>query len=135
MKPIYTGNWVLIPELSFYEVGEPPLWGKYSISVENAEASIVIDWADSEGEIQSISLGGPIDGKFYPSETDKSLLVAFEQVDDLTLDSRVQLNGTDVAYARRRSSEQGDLLATLQIGTDENGNNNRTTQVYRKASS
>ena len=129
----YSAKWILIPELSFYEQGEPPLSGEYHISVKDDTASFAISWTPAGGEETSIGFGGPLDGQPHDVEQPAGAKASYTRIDQYTLDSAMFMNGQEVAYARRLVSHDGQLMAVLQTGFKPDGSSFRNTQVYRKA--
>jgi hypothetical protein len=95
---------------------------------------IQIAWRDVRGRAHQIRFGGPCDG--HPHETDQPgvAAVSFTQVDALTLDSAAfARDGAELMWARRRKSEDGGLLATVQRLQREDGTTYSVSQVYRRA--
>jgi hypothetical protein len=128
----YEGQWELIPELCFYEEGEPPASGLYEIRVTDGAVAIIVKWATASGETPAIEYGGPIDGVRRVAAQKGATSVSYSEIDDFTLDSAAYLDDLEVAYARRRVSNDGRLLATLQVNRRADGFTSRTTQVYRR---
>ena len=128
----YDEEWQLVPELSFYEEGDPPISGVYRISVERDRVEIGIEWTAVDGSSHSIKFGGPLDGAKHPSDQPGVSETSFTLVDDFTIDSAAYANGEEIAYASRRKSREGDLLATVQRGRRSDGTTFLNTQVYRR---
>ena len=42
------------------------------------------------------------------------------------------MNGVELGYARRVSSEDGTLMSVLQVNTSPSGQKVRVTQVYKR---
>jgi hypothetical protein len=129
----YDDEWTLIPELCIYEKGEPPRTGAYRIKVRGGVVDIQISWRDAHGHDHSIRFGGPCDGQPHASEQPGVAAVSFTRVDDLTLDSAAfAADGTEIMYARRRKSQDGELLSTLQRLRRDDGTTYCVSQVYQR---
>lgn len=133
----YVGQWQLIPELSLYAVGPPPLSGTYQIVRQGDAVQVQLRWTMvPEGPEQTTAFGGPIDG------TPQAIADAANgvgpdsftvtRVDPSTLDSAALRNGAVVAYARRVVSADGHLLAVVQEGPHPDGGRVRNFQLYRR---
>lgn len=130
----YIGIWLLLPELSIYQLGEPPVSGRYSINSIGDNIKIAIEWKDISGTDHSLSFGGPLDGIKHESEASGFTDVMYEKIDDATLDTTA-FNGENVLlYARRVASNAGDLLAVSQVTFTDNCEFSNF-QVYRREGS
>ncbi|MDP6736287.1 MAG: hypothetical protein QF732_07280 [Nitrospinaceae bacterium] len=127
----FFGNWVLLPELCIYQNGEPPPSGLYVIRSKTEVIEFEIEWKDTSGTDHSLSYGGPLDGKKHTSDSPGVSDVAYEKIDDLTLDSTSYDGDKILMYVRRVASETGDLLAVSQVIFGENGSLSNF-QVYRR---
>ena len=128
----YSAKWLLIPELSFYEEGQPPASGTYQISVEDDAASFSITWTTVEGQELSVEFAGLLDGQLHDVEQPEGAQASYTRIDNQTLDSTMVMNGVEVAYARRIVSNDGELMSVLQTSVRPDGSSFRNTQVYRK---
>lgn len=127
----YLGIWILIPELSIYQTGQPPWSGRYTISGNETEVHFDIEWVDVNGDEHSLVFGGTHDGTRYPITAPGVTEVSFTVVDDHTLDSSAYCKGEVVMTARRVASKDGKLLAVSQVihsATHTTSN----FQVYRR---
>jgi hypothetical protein len=131
----YTGVWELIPELCVYEENDPPRSGLYTIERIADRVRMSIVWETLEGQSHSIEFGGAIDGSKQPVGNNPVSEVSFLHVDAATLDSSVFSSDTRMAYARRRASADGTLLATVQESRRPDGSTYRNFQVYRRRDS
>jgi hypothetical protein len=136
MTDRFLGRWQLVPELSQYELGEPPQSGIYAVESSGGVLSVDIIWVDGKGQAGQTSYGGPMDGSLIEleaaasgSEADTHLTLT--RIDGATLDSAVLLEGEVVAWARRIASADGELLSVVQAGSDPEGRPFRNFQVYR----
>lgn len=126
------GNWEFIPELSFYEQGEPPQSCLYEISVDDLNVSFKLSWVQADGERITIEYGGVADSIPRPVESHRGAEASYSKVSDDILESRMFIVGAEVAYARRVVSSDGDLMSVLQVNTSPSGDKVRITQVYRR---
>ncbi len=126
------GNWELIPELSFYEQGEPPLSCKYVISVDGLEVAFDLSWVQVDGRAMNITFGGSADSVPRELESPEGVAASYTLVSDDVLESRMFVNGVETAYAKRVVSSDGQLMSVLQVNTDAQGDTLRITQVYRR---
>ena len=130
----YDDKWRLVPELCIYEEGETPTAGDYRVTVQDGVVDIQIAWRDVHNQAHSIRFGGPCDGLPHSSDQPGVATVSFTQVDDLTLGSAAFAeDGTEIMYARRRRSEDGQLLSTLQRLRRDDETTYSLLQVYRRA--
>lgn len=130
----YDDRWLLIPELCIYEEGAPPSAGEYHVCMRAGTVAITIRWTDAAGQKHLIEFGGPCDGKPRATDQPGVASVSFIQVDASTLDSTAfAADGSEVMYARRRKSEDGQLLCTLQRLRRADGSRYGIVQVYRRA--
>lgn len=128
----YEGAWDLVPELCFYEVGNAPERARYEIIVRNNEVHFTISWLQN-GREDSLAFGGPIDGRLRPSDGPPDSRVSYTHINAQTLDSSVVVDNVEVAYARRRVSDDGSLMAVLQVNKAPDGSSVRLTQLYRRS--
>lgn len=133
---LFLGTWILLPELSLYQVGAPPQRGTYVITEHGGIVHFRIDWVPAEGGPErTLSFSGPPDGVVQPASApapgapDSFSVV---RVDHRTLDSSAFAAGQVVAYARRIVSSDGELLAVVQQGTAPGQGLFRNFQVYRR---
>jgi hypothetical protein len=131
-KPIYTGTWILLPELCLYQEGQPPTRGVYTIVQCGSAVEFSIDWTALDGSSHTISFGGPVDGSTQPIEAQPGAELSIAAISPLILDSTVRAGSRVVAYARRCVSNDGQLLATVQEGYRADGSTYRNLQVYRR---
>ena len=127
----FCGKWELIPELSFYEIGEAPTSCQYEIQLIDENVKIQLTWQKS-GESQTLSFGGKIDAVTRDIDSPPGAKVSFAVVAGNALESRLYIDGREVAYSKRVASDDGLLLAVLQINRGENGGMQRISQVYRR---
>jgi len=130
----YVGDWILLPELSFYQSGQAPESGRYRIGVANGIVDFAIDWRDKDQK-KSIRFAAPLDGILHPSDLAPEGRMCCAHIDADTLESRFVIDGTEVAAARRQVSGDGTLMAVLQMNRLPDRTWSRITQVYRRSSS
>jgi hypothetical protein len=133
----YIGEWILIPELSLYASGSPPIAGRYAI-VRDDDGRLAVDvtWRmPKDAADRQTRFGGVPDGSLValPVSDAGPDSFALTHVADDTLDSAAFRADQRVAYARRVVSADSTLLAVVQeiIGAD--GTPVRNFQVYRRA--
>lgn len=127
----YLGIWILIPELCYYQKGQPPLSGKYTISGDDAEIHFKVDWTDTQKASHTLEFGGSLDGTRHQVHAPGITAVTYAKVDDNTLDSTAYNNDDVVIYARRVVSERKDLLAVSQMTYTPEGSFSNF-HVYRR---
>ena len=135
MPPLYVGTWHLVPELSLYALGTPPVSGTYEISQSRDGVSFRVRWRlDGDEADRSSEFGGKTDGSriALPASGGPDSF-SIEAVDDRTLDSSAFRGEKRVAWARRVASADGDLLAVVQEAAGPQGELLRNFQVYRRA--
>ena len=126
------GAWELIPELSFYQEGEPPKKCVYEISVVSDNASFKLNWLQNDDQEISMSFGGVADSLPRDIESPPGAQASYTIVDNSTLDSTMYMNGSEMAYARRVVSSDGSLMSVLQSNSTPDGQRIRITQVYKR---
>ena len=130
----YLGAWDLVPELSLYELGEPPASGHYTIELRDDGALMLrVKWQQAPGDSpRETAFGGRADGspQHLPGVSNSFSLT---RVDAYTLDSAALSDGRVVAYARRVASRDGALLSVVQEQVAPDGKRTRNFQVYRRA--
>ena len=131
-KRSYLGTWTLVPELCLYEEGNPPVSGIYRIAQLDDDVRISIDWEAQDGSKHQIEFQAPDRGIKQPSNNPGTSHFSITRVSHLILDSRAYAGDEEVGYARRRASDDGLLLATVQAGRRANGTSFRNFQVYRR---
>lgn len=129
----YEGEWIMLPELSFYQVGEAPESGRYHIEILGDDVRFSIDWV-TNGVNQSVSFEGPLDGQLHRINTVPDGFTSFTHIDANTLESTLVVKEMEMAYARRQVSNDGKLLAILQVNKQSDGSSVRISQVYRRSS-
>lgn len=130
----YNGRWLLIPELSIYQRGEPPLSGLYVISTESDKVNFTIQWTDASNSSHTLEFGGQANGEKQASNTPGVSHVSYEKIDNLILDSTAYDGERKLLYARRAASKDGGILSVVQvIYADDEAYSN--FQVYKRESS
>ena len=130
--PLYTGTWILVPELCVYQEGQPPTRGVYTIAQRDGAVAISIDWTALEGGSHTIAFGGPIDGSPQSIHGQPGAALSITAISAQILDSTVRASSRVLAYARRCASDDGQLLSTVQEGHRDDGSTYRNFQVYQR---
>lgn len=133
MAARYLGLWHLIPELSIYEQGEPPVSGTYHITESDGVVAFSIDWTAPGGTPNSMAFSGPLDGAKHPADLPGLSHVSYTHIDEWTLDSAAFADDRQMMHARRRASKDGTLLAVVQRIRIPDGAMISNMQVYRRA--
>lgn len=133
----YIGEWELIPELSLYASGVPPVAGRYTIArVDHQQLALDVVWRMPEDSAdKSTRFGGIADGTrvTLPASERGPDAYSLTHVDEGTLDSAAYRGTVRLAYARRVVSADGTLLAVVQEALTPDGTPARNFQVYRRA--
>ncbi len=133
---LYLGTWQLVPELSLYAQGEPPAVGVYVLSGEGDRVQAAIRWRmPGDEDWRSTGFSGAVDDSrqaLEPAAPGAPDAFSLRRVDARTLDSAAWAGETRLAWARRRASADGALLAVVQEGLLPDGGSFRNFQVYRR---
>ena len=123
----FAGTWILIPELSRYQTGQPPGAATYRIQPTEEDVAFEVEWTSAEGEHKTLSFrtrleddgeDGAWSGLTYPR----------------TLASTVREGGMIVSHARRMLNTDGSRLEVLQIAFHADGSvASQNRSVYRRA--
>ncbi|WP_296667609.1 hypothetical protein [Demequina sp.] len=132
METRYAGTWRLMPELSFYEQGDSPASGLYVIEVDADRVNFAVSWTDAAGTEHEAGYGGLVGTGTHEVSGAAGVTASFEHVAPGVLDSSTFAGGHRIAYSRRRVSDDGSLLAVLQVTWHPDGRETRATQVYRR---
>ena len=124
------GTWVLLPELCFYSNGTPPESGRYEIGLIDGRFVFGIQWV-AGGEARSTSFSAPADSEAELTEIPGLTHVQVEAPDPQTLDSSAFAGEDRLAFARRRVSNDGQLLSVFQTNQSPDGPT-ETYQVYKR---
>ncbi|HCG6160232.1 hypothetical protein [Vibrio parahaemolyticus] len=126
------GKWDLIPDLSFYEQGEPPQSCLYEISVDGLNVGFKLSWVQTDGSEVVIEFSGQADSIPKSVATPKGAEASYTKVSDSILESRMFIADVEMAYAKRAVSNDGNLMSVLQVNTMPSGEKTRITQVYKR---
>lgn len=127
------GAWILVPELSLYQAGQPPRSGRYEIELTAQQARFSVAWRGADDDEHAIEFGGCPDGARHRADSPGVTHLSIDVVDPYTLDSRAFRGQIQLAYARRRASDDGELLSVVQELSGPDGSTIRNFQVYRRA--
>lgn len=134
----YLATWDLIPELSLYAQGQPPAEGEYRLEAVDGRIQVNIRWRMAEGDPwQSTAFAAPPDGSrqaLPPGPPGAPDAFSLLRQDAHTLDSSAWVGEIEVAWARRRVSRDGTLMAVVQETRLPDGRALRNLQVYRRRS-
>ncbi len=135
----YLAIWDLVPELSLYAQGQPPAAGEYQLSAgTDGQVQVSIRWRMAEGDAwQSTGFAAPPDGSrqaLPPAAPGMPDAFSLLRQDAHTLDSSAYAGEAEVAWSRRRVSQDGALMAVVQETRLPDGRTMRNLQVYRRRS-
>jgi hypothetical protein len=125
----FAGSWQLVPELSHYDQGGPPEFGRYLISTDAGMHKFRVIWR-KDGRDFDIAFAAASDGSVTPCDFPGVDGFRLRQEDD-ALVSEALLEGQIVARALRRVS--GDLMSVQQLNATPEGGWARIFQVYRRS--
>lgn len=118
----FLGKWQMQPELSAYEVGEPPQSGTYEIVQDGHKLTFIMDWVDAKDQAQHMAYSEICDGQFHPY-TDAPIAdeICLILKSDTVLESTARL-ASEVKLAATRTLVAGNKLkvtmsANLPDGT------------------
>lgn len=134
MHYAYEGTWELVPELSHYDEGKPPVSGRYVIAQDGDDIEFHIDWIEVDGTEHQVDFKGVADGAIRPAG-DEGIKASFHRKGDAMLESRAYQAGQEVSYAFRRASADGTLLSVVQFHKHPDGTRSMRLQTYRRYSS
>ncbi len=130
----YLGDWELIPELSHYQVNDPPIAGSYSIRHIEDRVEFSIWWTDASNSPFEIHFEGPLDNEKHASDAPGVTHVKYSPINEMTLDSTAYRDDEVLLYARRIASRDGRLLTVSQTMPTQEGQGTNF-QVYRRKES
>jgi hypothetical protein len=105
------GSWLLLPERSRYQHGEPPRRGTYAIAPAAGGLAFTLEWEDSKGAHRAE----------FRLHYDRDQPGSLEWVDDFTLNTTVERGDLIVEHASRQLSEDGQSLHIVQRGFTSDG--------------
>jgi len=126
------GKWELIPELSFYQQGEPPQRCLYEILVDGLNVEFKLSWLQVDSNEVAIEFSGIADSIPKSVTAPEGAQASYTIVSESILENRMFISGVEMAYAKRAVSNDGQLMSVLQINTTPSGENIRITQVYKR---
>ena len=114
---LFLGTWRLQPELSKYELGQPPQEGLYRITRDGESYIFDTTWKTAEGQQLETSFSGTPDGQRVAYEDPEIAdALSLTRVDELTLDSETFKGGWRIALARRELINGGMSMRVTQSG-------------------
>jgi len=129
----YLGVWKLIPELSVYQVGEPPVSSYYIISMFDDFVDLDVSWSTAEDtQPQFASYAGPCDGTRLKIDVAGIEYIAFDCISPSVLVSSGYTGDARVMYTRRVVSDDGQLLSVMQEAQGPDGTVVRNFQVFER---
>ena len=126
----FLGRWELDPNQSVYQFGTPPASGVYVIDYDGVRLRFVIEWTTAEGQAMQTTVEAIPDGQDHPYDAPGVDAINYELTPDGALDSTAKRGAAVVAYARRRLSEDGQLMFIRQQGQTPTGQAFTNASVY-----
>lgn len=129
----FLGTWELIPEMSQYELGQPPRSGIYKVSASGSGYAIEVDWTTPEGALAHLAYHAIPDDQVYP-QADNAFADAtsMTHVGERRLDSSAFKAGRLTLHVSRILSENGLTMHVCQTNHTPDGAELRNRSVYRK---
>jgi hypothetical protein len=129
----FIGTWVLRPEKSRYELGQPPQTGSYTIEEDGDGLTITMDWVAADGKAYHQVYRGIPDGKSYPYDENPAVdAFSMTAVDARTLDTEATKDAQVVSYARRVLSEDGQIMTVTMSGNTPQGTAYTNLAIYER---
>ncbi len=123
----FAGTWVLIPELSNYQTGQPPKAATYRIQPGDGDVAYEVEWTTESGEQKSQAFRTRLEDD---GEDGAWSALTYPR----TLASTVREGGVVVAHARRMLNSDGSRLEVLQIAFHADGSvASQNRSVYQRA--
>lgn len=130
----FVGAWVLDPDGSDYELGDPPQAGLYTINATATGYHIRMQWTDTSGQAFDMDYDALPDGIDHPYENPEiAESISMTRVDHHTLESATKKGGEVIAHARRTLNKTEDTMTVVQSGPTLDGGRFHNTSVYRRA--
>jgi hypothetical protein len=127
----FVGDWAFVQEEAHYEVGQPPLEGKYRIHPIGEMLEITAEWTAADGQNYSVVYHSIPDGEQHPYENSTVAdTISTKLVDETTMDTAVFKDEVMVSYARRTLSEDGHRMTVEQQGFRPDGSSFSNRSVY-----
>ncbi|MBF9035411.1 hypothetical protein HKCCE2091_14285 [Rhodobacterales bacterium HKCCE2091] len=129
----WLGVWDLVPELCHYDIGQPPVSGRYAIDRDGAQIRFTIDWTDADGQSFHTGFAAPADGTMVESDAPGVESFSVTAESDRVLSSEARMAGNRSQIATRRVSADGTTMSVLMRLPTPDGGENSVFQVYRRA--
>lgn len=129
----FLGKWILVPEESEFDQGQPPLAGSCQIGREDDLITFKMEWTDADGTPQQAAFAGRPDGLNVPLDQSglvESFCLYFS--DDGALISEAKRGGEVIMSAKRTITDGGtvlDIEQTVHVPGDGPVTN---SSIYRR---
>jgi len=111
----FIGTWKLIPEVTKYNMGQPPQKGQYLISMQGEKIHLDVSWTDHQGQDFQLDFGLIPDGTAQPfADTKLADSMRMSMDGDQVLESWSSKNGHELVHVRRTLNEAGDQMEVIQ---------------------
>jgi hypothetical protein len=129
----FIGEWILQPEKSKYDVGNPPLNATYAFrAIEGARLKVTINWKNFDESEQSVSYVINPDGRMYEYDGgDVADMVKAEFRGENILETSVFKNGQLTAFASRQIMDNNEMKV-VQTSFTPDGVKLNKVQFYKK---
>ncbi|MEP3275468.1 MAG: hypothetical protein ABJN26_19855 [Stappiaceae bacterium] len=132
--PPFLGTWIMDPDESEYDQGDPPKSGTYRIEDESGLLIFSMNWIDAEGVSHSESFSGIPNGKpvrLRESGLVDELVLYFEKPTKLVSEAR--RNGLTIMKATRELSDDGASMTVDQTVHVLDEQTFVNTSIYHRA--
>lgn len=130
----FIGTWVLDPNQSQYQYGNPPVKGSYKISTKVDQYVFEMKWETQDGTEHEMSFQAMPDGVERPYYDDPAVAdsIRLTRIDRLTLDSETRKGGDITARASRQINEEENTMKVVQTGKTPDGQQYTNITYYAK---
>lgn len=107
----FLGIWVLQPERSEYQLGQPPAQGRYTLVPEAEQVRVVMEWTDTAGKTFQQAYYSIPDGQDHPYADNPAVdSVSMTVVSPLRLDTDAKKGGQMISHAARELIDDGQTM-------------------------
>lgn len=129
----FIGTWILDPSTCNFDLGNPPLGGRYTIAWAGQGLRVTMKWTDSSGQVVSDAFEAIPDGRAYPGTGGLVQALTMQLAADDVLDT-VAYHGEEVLMITRRVlSQDRQTMTVLMSGKKADGSTWENRAVYRRA--